>query len=55
MTDDRGAAEPQPVRTRTVSWDDPSVYAQARGMSGLELLQSVGGFDPDQQCLGNRR
>jgi uncharacterized protein (TIGR00369 family) len=29
-------------RTRTVTWDDPKVYAQARGLSGLELLQSIG-------------
>lgn len=57
MTDDRGAAAPQqPVRTRTVSWEDPSVYAQARGMSGLELLQSIGQgkmpWPPVQKLIG---
>jgi uncharacterized protein (TIGR00369 family) len=56
MTDDRSAAAPPPDRTRTVSWDDPFVYAQARGMSGLELLQSVAEgrlpWPPIQKLLG---
>jgi len=56
MTDDRDAADPQPVRTRTVAWDDPSVYAQARGLSGLELLQSIAQgrlpWPPVQKLIG---
>jgi len=56
MTDDRSAADPQPVRTRTVTWEDPAVYAQARGMSGLELLQSVAlgklPWPPVQKLIG---
>jgi uncharacterized protein (TIGR00369 family) len=55
MTDDRDAAS-QPVRTRTVTWEDPAVYSQARGTSGLALLQSVAlgklPWPPVQKLLG---
>ena len=41
-TTDTETAETQAVRTRTYSWDDPAVTAEAaRTMSGLEFLQAM--------------
>ena len=36
------AAAPQSPRTRTVTWDDPAVYQSQTGLSGFELLDSIG-------------